>query len=165
MAARVIHFGMDACYRLSVLRRAGYDIEHCSDLNELCDALRTDGETDAIMVNDSDGSVPIHAISLVRTRTTAPIVLFPNSNRTYGAAEIDLLVPAFTPPEEWLLDLANLIVHRRALRAYSRSLREESKSLRHKSLAARVKSVRERERPRRIGRVKSPPVLPNSDSQ
>lgn len=156
MAAKIVHFGIDSCYRLGVLRRAGYVIENCSNLEEVCAAVKPDRETDAIMINDSDGSLPPHAISLVRTRTTAPIIVFPSSLRLYQPQEIDLLVPAFTPPEEWLIDLANLIVQGRALRAYSRSLQEQSQSLRRDSLAIRVTSIRERERARRILETRLP---------
>src|SRR5947207_11384797 len=119
MAARVIHFGVDDCYRLSVLRRAGYDIDDCDNLNQLQAALESRADADAVMVNDSTGAVPEFAISLARSRSSAPIILFPNSSRTYGSEEVDLIVPCFTPPEEWLLKLANLIVRSRTLRAYS----------------------------------------------
>jgi hypothetical protein len=125
MAARVIHFGVDDCYRLSVLRRAGYDIDDCSNLIQLRAVLESNGEADAVMVNDSTGSIPEFVFSLARARSAAPIILFPNSSRTYQTEqEVDLIVPSFTPPEEWLLKLATLIVRSRALRAYSQLLRE-----------------------------------------
>lgn len=159
MAARVIHFGVDQCYRLNVLRRAGYEVDTCGNLIQLREILESKGETDALMVSDSDGSVRSQAISLARSRTSAPIILFPDSIHSYSTAEVDLVVPCFTPPEEWLLDLANLIVHSRAVREYSRLLKEESKSLRRASLAARVKSFRERERARRIIGARFPSPL------
>ena len=146
MAARVIHFGVDQCYRLSVLRRAGYDVDNCGSLIQLCEALDSTGETDAVMVNDSDGSVPSQAISLARSRTSAPIILFPHSIRTYSTADFDLVVPCFTPPEEWLLDLANLIVDSRVVRAYSQLLTERAEVLRSESAAVCKKSCRERAR-------------------
>jgi hypothetical protein len=149
LAARVIHFGVDDCYRLSVLRRAGYVIHDCSNLIQLCAALDADAETDAVMVNDSDGSVPEHAISLARSRSSAPIVLFPNSSRSYRTDQVDLVVPSFTPPQEWLLDLANLIVHSRAIQEYSRLLQEQSGQLCRESAQAREKSREERARSRR----------------
>jgi hypothetical protein len=147
MAARVIHFGVDDCYRLSVLRRAGYVIEDCSNLIQLRDALEADA--DAVMLNDSHGSVPENAISLARSRTLAPIVLFPNSKRSYPTEQIDLVVPTFTPPQEWLLELANLIVHSRAVQEYSRLLQEQSQQLCLESAQAREKSREERARARR----------------
>jgi len=147
MAARVIHFGVDDCYRLSVLRRAGYIIHDCSNLIQLGAALEADA--DAVMVNDSDGSVPEHAISLARSRSSAPIVLFPNSSRIYRADQIDLVVPTFTPPQEWLLELANLIVHSRAVQECSRLLQEQSEQLCRESAQVREKSREEQARSRR----------------
>jgi hypothetical protein len=149
MAARVIHFGVDVCYRLNVLRRAGYVISNCSNLIQLGAALDTGADADAVMINDSDGSVPEHAISLARSRTLAPIVLFPNSKRSYPTEQIDLVVPTFTPPQEWLLELANLIVHSRAVQEYSRLLQEQSQQLCLESAQAREKSREERARARR----------------
>jgi hypothetical protein len=147
MAARVIHFGVDDCYRLSVLRRAGYDIDDCSSLVQLQAALESKREADAVMVNDCNGSVPELAISLARSWSSAPIILFPNSSRTYNAEdEADLVVPSFTPPEEWLLKLANLIVRSRSLRAYSQLLQEQSQQLRRESSAVREESRQELER-------------------
>src|SRR5215469_6995503 len=133
MAARVIHFGMDYCYRLKVLRRAGYEIDACSNLIEFRTALKSD--TDAVMVNDSAGNVPLQAFSPARFHTAAPIILFPDSERAYQTDEIDLVVPSFTPPEDWLLNLATFIEYSRALRATSRTLQEQSEWLRREAKA------------------------------
>jgi hypothetical protein len=167
MAARVIHFGPDDCYRLNVLRRAGYDIAGCNNLVELCKTLESDAEADAVLVNDSQGSIPLQAISTTRSRTSAPIILFPHPIRTYDADKIDLLVAAFTPPEEWLLDLANLIIHFRTVRAVSRLIRGQSEMLRRESAAAaRAKSLDERRRARQIKRSSFPSSFnPNSSSK
>jgi len=159
MAARVIHFGVDDCYRLSVLRRAGYIIHDCSNLIQLGTALDADADADAVMVNDSDGSVTEHAISLARSRTLAPIVLFPNSKRKYRTDQIDLVVPSFTPPQEWLLELGNLIVHSRAVRECSRLLQEQSQQLRRESEQVRGKSREERARSRREAERNAEPEL------
>jgi len=148
MAARVIHFGIDECHRLKVLRRAGYEIEACGNLLQLRAALDSQSDAVAIMVNDSDGSVPLQAISVVRSRTSAPIILFPDSVRTYKTEEIDLVVPSFTPPNEWLLDLANLIAHSRAIRARSQLLWEQSELLRQESAAVCETAIQEVQRSR-----------------
>jgi len=148
LAALVIHFGVDDCYRLRVLRRAGYDIKACSNVVQLRKVLDSQGEADAVMLNDSKGSVPLQVISVVRSRTSAPIVLFPETGRTYETDEIDLVVPSFTPPEKWLLDLANLIVQSRAIRAHSRALRAESELLRQESAAACETAMQEVQRSR-----------------
>ena len=162
MAARVIHFGTDDCYRLSVLRRAGYAIDSCSNLVQFQAAL--DVEADAIMVDDSDGSLPENVISLARTRSAAPIVLFPHATPADTTPhQVDLVVPALTPPHEWLLDLANLIIRSRALRASSRLLRQQSGQLRQQSAALREQSRRERARSRHETSRNAHLINPNTE--
>lgn len=117
LAAKVIHLGVDVCYRLGVLRRAGYEIQECANLIEFRSVLQSGIDADAVFVNDSNGRVPPDAFSVARDSTSAPIILFPNSGRTYQLGQIDLIVPCFTPPERWLRDVANLIAQSRALRA------------------------------------------------
>lgn len=141
MAARVIHFGIDHCHRIGVLRRAGYDIDHCLNVIEFQAALEADA--DAIVVNDEDGFLPEDLISVARTWSAAPIILFPNPIRTYSPHQVDLVVPTLTPPNEWLVDLANLIVHSRAVQAASQLIREKSQQLRRESATVREQSRRE----------------------
>ena len=43
--------------------------------------------------------IPLNAFSVARDSTSAPIILFPNSGRTYESNKIHLIVPCFTPPE------------------------------------------------------------------
>ena len=147
MAARVIHFGNDDCYRLSVLRRAGYEIADCSDVIQFRAALESETEADAIMLNDSEGMVTEHVISLA-SECPAPTILFSNTARSYQTEEVELVVPALTPPHEWLLDLANLIIRTRTLRACSRLLQEQSQQLRREAAGVCEKSRRERARSR-----------------
>ena len=162
MAARVIHFGIDDCYRLSVLRRAGYAIDSCSDLVEFQAAL--DAEADIIMVDDGDGFLPESVISLARTRSAAPIVLFLRATRADTTShQVDLVVPTLTPPQEWLLDLANLIIHSRALRASSEMLRRQSGQLRQESAAVREPSRRERARSRHETSRNAHRIHPNTE--
>ncbi len=146
MAARVIHFGIDDCYRLNVLRRAGYEISECSDTMKLCTALKRDQDAAAVIVNDCEGDLTAEAIAFARSQSPIPIVLFPNSKRSYDGMEFDLVVPTHTPPEEWLLDLANLIVKSRAIRACSQILQQQYDTQLRQATAGREKS-RRRERP------------------
>lgn len=144
MAARLIHFGLDDCYRVNVLRRAGYEIDDCTSLVQLREALESNAEADAVMLNGVHGSIPFQAISITRSRIPAPIVLFTNPGHTYPIDKIDLIVPAFTRPTEWLLDLAKLIIHYRTVRSRSQLIREHSEMLRRQSAQARAKSLRDR---------------------
>jgi hypothetical protein len=166
MAARVIHFGIDESHRLTVLRRAGYEIEKCSSVVQLRAALHADVEADAVMVNDLDGSVPEDAISLARSHSSAPLILFPNPDRSYSMTEFDLVVPRFTPPEEWLLDLANLIVKARTLRAHSQLLAEHGPGRGKKTAVPCHTSRKERARPGKECNGKSAfdtPLTPESE--
>ena len=117
-------------------------------------------------MNDSDGSVPLQLISLARSRCHAPIVLFPYSGRDYRTEDVDLVVPSFTRPEEWLLDLANLIIRSRALRVYSQLLQHQSVVLRQESPAVRETSRKQRQRPGELGRLRpGSPFRGSSDSR
>ena len=151
MAARVIHFGLDECYRLNVLRRAGYEINECRNLIQFRTALESTFDTDAVMVN---GSVSKQVISLARLRSPVPIVVFPGAKRTISVQDADLVVPSFTPPEKWLLDLANLIVRSRAIRAYSQLLQKQSSELGCESAVIRAQSRGEGERSMDLRRPK-----------
>jgi hypothetical protein len=128
MAARIVHFGVDMCHRLGVLRRAGYQIEECGNLTQVRTALQSEIDVDAVIVNDCNGRVPLKALSIARDCTAAPIVLFPNSARMYPTETIDLVVPSLTPPDEWLLDLTVLIARSKAIRGHSIPLRPQRHS-------------------------------------
>lgn len=144
MAARIIHFGIDECYRLKVLRRAGYEVDDCRNFIQFRSALDCEIAADAVILNDSQGSVPLTAIPLARSRTTAPIILFPYSRRSYLWEQVDLVVPSFTPPKDWLLDFANLILRAGALRAYAELLQEHAEELSRAPAVACQQATQER---------------------
>ncbi len=148
MAARVIHFGVDKCQRLNILKRAGYSLDVCSSLVHLRLALNSEIDADVVMMSDDEGSVPAEAISLTRSESLVPVIFFPSSDRSTESAQFDLVVPTFTPPEDWLLDLALLIVRSRAIRDRSQIMIEQSRKLRQGSEEARARSYKERERSR-----------------
>lgn len=148
MPARVIHFGVDKCHRLTVLRRAGYSVDACNSLGQLRLALLSEIDPDVVMMSDDDGSVPADAISLTRSESLAPVIFFPSSDRGAELAQFDLVVPTFTPSDDWLLDLAILIVRSRRIRARSQILVEQSRLLRKESEEVRARSHQEQERAR-----------------
>ena len=149
VAARVIHFRTDDCQRLHFLRKAGYEVEVCGNILQLRTALRSEADTDAVVMNDSDGSLHENAISVVRSETAFPLVLFASSYRTYNPADFDLVVSPSASPGEWAIDFALMIVRSRVLREYSQVLRSSSARLRHESERVRIHSDKERERSRR----------------
>ena len=116
MPARVIHFGPDDCHRLMVLRRAGYSVEDCPSLCELRLSLETGDAPDAVLLSDGDGFSPHEALTLARTHSPSPLILFRSTNQTYEHRGFDLVVPCLTAPEVWLDDVDALIAKRRAAR-------------------------------------------------
>jgi hypothetical protein len=130
MAARVIHFGVDDCHRLMVLRSAGYSVDNCDSLGQLITKLETDGEADAVVMSDCDGISTEEAASLARTHTKAPVVLFRSTNRSVEESAFDLVVHSLTPPEVWLNEVDALIAQCQMLRVQSAIPTRESQLLR-----------------------------------
>src|ERR1700680_5076279 len=117
MAARVIHFGPDDCHRLIVLRSAGVSVDACNSLGQLWVSLTAGGEADAVVMSDADGIAPEEVVSLAKTHSSAPVVLFRGTNRVYEDSRFDLVVHTLTPPEVWLSEVNTLIAKGRILRA------------------------------------------------
>lgn len=148
VAARVIHFGTDECYRITVLRSVGYSVDECSSLVQLRAELASNGEAVAICITEDFTDPPETAVPLVRSCTPAPLVLFRRSNRDYEETPFDLVIDTLTPPQRWLTEIQDVIQRSQALRAHSRELYIESAQLRDASRAARKKSAEERDRSR-----------------
>lgn len=112
MAARVIHFGLDDCCRIVVLKSAGCSVDDCAiSVSQLHAALLRNPGVDAVVVSENDSVEPDEAISLTRATTTA-LILFQSTNPHYDVSEFDLVVPALTDPRKWVSDIAGLIASR-----------------------------------------------------
>jgi hypothetical protein len=135
MAARVVHFGIDKCHRLNLLKRAGYAVDTCNSLVQLRHALQSEIDADVVMMSDDDGCVPSDAIALTHAESLIPVIFFPSSDRSEETAWFDLVVPTFTPPEDWLLDLAIMVVRSRAIRIRSQLMIEQSGPARQEEAA------------------------------
>jgi hypothetical protein len=146
MADRIVHFGSDACHRLLVLQDAGYAINDCRSIPELRSALEKKRQTAAVVMTGSRGTTGRTAIRLTRSCSRAPLILFPDGNNDGDKSEFDLVIPALTPPQEWLEAIASLIKRSRALCADSKSLREQSALLQQQSRIVRQDTCDERER-------------------
>lgn len=158
MAARIIHVGTDSCHRLPVLESAGYRVETCISVPELRDALTAEEQLDAIVISEGAGGAHPDAVSLARSHSSAPIVLFRETQLSFAESSFDLVVPVLAPPQTWLADIAALITRFRSLRADARALCSESAELKRASAAARTKSEGERQRARQTcGRKIAPP--------
>jgi hypothetical protein len=148
MAPLLLHFGVDDCYRVPLLRRAGYSVEDCHSLRRLRSALIEFPEPDAVAIAVNDEIEANEAVSLVRWHCTSPLVLFQTAKPFYETSDFNLVVPSFTHPREWLFGIALLIAESRTLRDRSRQMREVSASLRAEVAAAREKTRLECERTR-----------------
>jgi len=149
VAARVIHIGTDTCRRLPVLESAGYQVQTCISVPELRDALAVDQQLDAVLISEGAEGVSPDAVLLTRSHSSAPIVLFRETQLTFSESLFDLVVPVLDPPQTWLADIAALIARCQSLRAHAQALCNESAELRRESGLARTKSSRERQRSQR----------------
>jgi len=146
MAARVIYFGCDDCYRVPVLRNAGYEVHQLESLDELSIDLQQN-QVDAVIVSEDDGQAAGRAITLAREQTTAPLILFRRS-----AGELDenrLCDQVYWPgvrAEDWLSQTADLIALCRESRKQSLAIQAQSQQLRREAQSVREESRRQRER-------------------
>jgi hypothetical protein len=151
MAAIVVHFGEDICYRVPVLRSAGYAVEQCDSMEHFSTFLSWDPD---VVVLEEEPQVPLRkAISFTRARSSASLVLFRHEMNTMLVEECDLVVPTLTAPEEWLNEIATLLERSRSIRADSQALAQKSASLREDSAGVRemareirARSIRQRAR-------------------
>ncbi len=148
MGARIIHFGLDDCHRVPVLKCAGYSIADCQSIAQLRTALESTQEAGAVVMTRIEDLAPRFAISITRATSAAPMVLFPGRASSILEPEFDLVVPALTPPEQWLSEMAALIDRSFAIRAHSQVVRAQSALLRQETDRAIRKSQLERMRSR-----------------
>lgn len=146
MAARVIHVGTDSCHRLPVLESAGYEVDTCISVPELRIALTSVKQLDAVLISEGAEGAHSDAVSVARSHSTAPIVLFRETQLSFAESPFDLVVPILISPQVWLEDIAALIARCRALRANAQALCDQSAELQRQSRAVRASSKRERQR-------------------
>jgi hypothetical protein len=124
MAAVVIHFGVGDLHRVSVLEKAGYVVSDCQSAMGLYSSLLQFPDPDAVAISESDLIDGDEMISLIRSHSTAPLILFQGPAPLIETSEFDLVVPPLTEPRIWLGDLAGLVEHNRAIRDHSRLIRK-----------------------------------------
>jgi hypothetical protein len=149
MGVRIIHYGVDDCHRVPVMQFAGYVIAECqSSIAQLRAALQSTQDAGAVVMTGIEDLSPQRAVSIARSRTTAPLVLFPQGTSSIFEPEFDLVVPALTPPEQWLSEMAELIDRTLDIRFRCQALRAHSALLREETATAIKKSRQERMRSR-----------------
>jgi hypothetical protein len=146
MADRILHFGDDECNRIIVLRSAGYSVEACPSLPNLDAALRNGGEPDAFVFAEERTPARYNGLTLVRSSSSAPVILFEHTLYCPDEPEYDLVISNLTPVQQWLDRIAALIEQSRAIFTSSPLTREQSARLRQESSDLREKSHQERER-------------------
>ena len=109
MAIRIVHFGSDVFNRIAALKRTGYSVDECYSIADLHASLVGILPADAVAIADNEGAVTDHAISLTRSISAAPLILFRDRNDLYIRPEIDLVVPSNAGADDWLNDIAKLI--------------------------------------------------------
>jgi hypothetical protein len=134
-----------------VLRSAGFAVDACVSLAQFRASLLSGSHADAVLLSDGEGFATEDSVVLARSCSSAPVVLFGGTNRTYEGAVFDLVVHSLTPPEVWLHDVDALIVKSRVLgghlaalsRKSARLLLEESSQAVNKPRSGRMLSMQE----------------------
>jgi hypothetical protein len=124
MIARIVHFGSDNSFRVALLKTAGYSVDECNSVSQLHAALIGLREADAVVISEGDGDAPYDAISLTRSTSMVPLILFRSRNPHYDESEFDLVVPEAIDPAKCLSDIARLISSRRQLTESAADIRQ-----------------------------------------
>jgi hypothetical protein len=102
----LVHFGVDTCFRLPVLRSAGFRIVECESINEFSLALTS--HPHAVVLEEEPDSAAGQAIAVARSQSDAPVILFA-AEPCLHSYRVDLIIPAFTTPERWLEQIWALV--------------------------------------------------------
>jgi hypothetical protein len=109
MAARVIHFGWDDCYRIPVLLAAGFEVREVKSLDELSVILQNDEPVNAVLMSENTEQSAVEAAEMWRRSSPAPLVLFRRSERAIDENTFDKVYSCLTPPDVWLRETNALI--------------------------------------------------------
>jgi len=148
MAARVIHFGHDDCYRVPVLKNAGYEVHEVESLDELRIGLLKNEQVDAVIISEEERMITEHALVVAREYSPAPLILFRRSRVDLNENLCDRVYSSCVWPEEWLSDTADLIARCRKSLEQLAATREESFQLQREAEFVRGQSRWQRARAR-----------------
>ncbi len=149
MAARIVHFGVDSCHRLWVLKNAGYSVDDCQSVVQLRAALQSGTHADAVAFTESERLAPDKVVEVTRAHSSAPLILFRETRIDCVESVFDLVVPVLEPPETWLMEIAALIAKGQAIRASSEALVRRAIVLRQE-VAAVCRRTREERKQRSL---------------
>jgi hypothetical protein len=143
-SARVLHVGEDVCFRISVMEAAGLVVCRSNGTDEgISEALR-DAGISAVAFSQLRSA---HLVSVARSLTPAPLILFRDPDVEVEESEFDVVIPPATAPARWLKSLATAIEDARYLQARSQQLRNESAAVRAKFREIRAEARRRRTLP------------------
>jgi CRP/FNR family transcriptional regulator, cyclic AMP receptor protein len=149
MTARIVHFGIDDSDLLRALRDAGYSVDDCDSLSDLQSLLKSNQPADAVAITEGNDAALSNVISLSRTSSAAPLILFQDRNSNTSKSEFNLVVPVLAPPDKWLKEITALVDRTRAMRENSQLAENESRSVQQEANAT---VERLRHETRRAGR-------------
>jgi hypothetical protein len=122
MAARVLQFGWDDCYRGQVLKYAGYSVIKAETLESLSRDLQEAPDVAAVVVSEEDARTTERAAEIVRRHSKAPVILFRRLSVKIDESKFDQVFKGYVPPEAWLPRTAELIARGLELQARAASL-------------------------------------------
>jgi hypothetical protein len=123
---RVIHFGLDDCYRVPVLLSAGFEVKEATSLGELRADLDGREQPDAVLVSEDPGNLAEQAAEMARRVMPGPVILFRRSQRCIDEKKFDRVYTCTTPPAVWLSETAALIAKSYRLQAKAARLLTET---------------------------------------
>lgn len=114
MAATILHFGYDYCYRVSLLRSAGYAVKEARSLSTLERNLKQN-PVQAVILSETNPRIAERVADVVRQHSRAPVILFRRSPADLDVSKFDQIYSASVSPPVWLLNIEALIAQRSPL--------------------------------------------------
>ena len=146
MAARIVHFGTDECWRLEVLSGAGYIVEPSGTSIPRLSQLLTSAQVDAIAISEDRRECDDEVVMVSRSLSPAPIILFQGVNRRSVPPPVDLVISSTSHSiSEWLQEIESLIQRSKRACEQSKTAREEAVELREQAQALRAQSAATRQ--------------------
>lgn len=113
--AKVIHIGADISNRILLLEAAGCRVKECQSLAEAVKALQSEG-ADVVVLTASEEWDEQRLLRTVRQYTSAPLILFENTQSGTGRQGFDLVIEPQTPPQNWLQRISSFFEGGRTVR-------------------------------------------------
>jgi hypothetical protein len=120
VAAKVLFFGQDTRRRIPALKRAGYCVTAYASVVQMHPSIVEDPDAVAVAISGMWKPFLHDPISVTRTQTRIPFVLFASQELSPAQSMFDLVVPASRPPSRWLREIDLLIRECQETRADAR---------------------------------------------